>query len=232
MNAWLSLFKKDFRIIAPWLLTGLLIILSIDLIALLMVADLETKMILSAVSIFFHILYFPVFLIGSLEREGKQMHLWLHSPRPAWQLLLSKVLNALTAKILSLGFSLVVPAWLIWKYPILMQELTKADMDSLVDAAVSIFAASLNLGFLFLLLWTIQQSLKRWIGKWSGVIFVVVILLYNPLMGLKTHVGSDEAYVEFKVNELGPWAGEGLSFTLMFLFFLLSAWLLDKKTEV
>ena len=86
-----------------------------------------------------------------------------------------------------------------------------AEMESLVDTAVSIFIASLNLGFLFLLLWTIQQSLKRWIGKWSGVIYVVAILFYNPLMGLKTHVSPDETYVEFKVLEPGPWADGVLS---------------------
>ena len=159
------------------------------------------------------------------------MHLWLHSPRPAWQLLLSKILNALIATVLSLGFSLVVPFLLIWTYPTPMQETTLADMDSLVDTAVSIFIASLSLGFLFLILWTIQQSLKRWIGKWSGVIYVA-ILFYNPLMELKTHVSPDGAYVEFNLREPGPWSDGVLSFTLMFLFFLMSAWLLDKKTEV
>ncbi|MGF7086194.1 ABC-type transport system involved in multi-copper enzyme maturation permease subunit [Kroppenstedtia sanguinis] len=231
MNAWLAVCKKDFRMVAPWLLTGLLIILSIDLIALLTVENTEAKMALIVAPMFVHILYFPVFLSSSLERESKQMHLWLHSPRPAWQLLLSKIVNACIATALSLGFSLVVPVGLIWTYPTRMQEITMADMDSLVDAAVSIFIASLSLGFLFLLLWTIQQSLKGWIGKWSGVIYVA-ILFNNPLMGLKTHVSSDGAYVEFKVSELGPWADGVLSFTLMFLFFLLSAWLLDKKTEV
>lgn len=232
MNAWLAVFKKDFRMTAPWLLTGLLIILSIDLIALVMVADLEIKLILSASSILFHILYFPFFLASSLDQEKKQMHLWLHSPLPAWQLLLSKVLNALIAKILSLGFSLVVPSFLIWKNSTAMQKPTQVEMESLMDTAISIFIASLNLGFIFLMLWTIQQSLKRWIGKWSGVIYVVAILFYNPLMELKTQISPDETYVEFNFLEPGPWSDGVLSAVLIWIFFLLSAWLLDKKTEV
>ena len=81
MNAWLAVFKKDFRMAAPWLLTGLLIILSIDLIALLTVEN-RKQIDLKCI---FHLFSHPVLslLSGcSLEREKKQMHLWLHSPLP------------------------------------------------------------------------------------------------------------------------------------------------------
>ena len=61
MNAWLAVFKKDFRMVAPWLLTGLLIILSIDLIALLTVENTEAKMALIVAPLFFTSCTFPSF---------------------------------------------------------------------------------------------------------------------------------------------------------------------------
>lgn len=234
----ISMLKKDFRMGVPWLVTGLLIILLINLIAVLAVDDLEGRMILSAIPLFLHILYFPIFLGGTLERESKQMHLWLHSPRPAWQLLLSKVLSTLTAFLLSFGFSLVLPAYLGWrKTPILTHEGTvEAGLPSPLEAAGSILSTSLYLGFLFMLFWVIQQSLKSYTGKWGSGITIGIILFtlfFTPLLNIKTKVSPDQSSVEIGFLETEQWTNGLLwSFPLMLIFFLLSAWLLERKTEV
>lgn len=233
MYPWLNLAKKDFRMGAPWFVTGWLIILSIDLIAVLAMDDPAGKMVLSAIPLFLHVLYFPVFLSSTLERESKQIHLWLHSPRPAWELLLAKVLNALIASLLSFGFSLLLPLYLTWKSPEMTEE---ANLNSLLTAAGSILSTSLYLGFLFMLFWVIQQSLKSYTGKWgSGMIMGIMLftLFFTPLLNIKTKVSPDESSVEISFLETDGWTNGLLwSLPLMLLFFLLSAWLLERKTEV
>ena len=101
MATWTALFKKDFRLTRTFFFVGLVINFLILLLALLPGGKLYLFIPL-LVAVVLHVLYLPILLFISLKTEANQLHLWLHNPRSAATLLISKILNGIVMTVVSL----------------------------------------------------------------------------------------------------------------------------------
>lgn len=246
MTPWMGLLKKDFRLTLPWFLGGLGLIVALNFLLTWMIGMVAFSYLL----VLAHFLYFPAYLFISLWLEGKQMHQWLHTPRPAWQLLLSKLVVGVPFMILSLGVSGLFPTYLL---------LGPTDLFGINPALEpSVFWSDLGLGFLMMLwtsfllglfllvIWSVYRWLYIYIGKWSWVITAAgafaFLYLYTRLLNspLYTSLSKWGPTFKFKMLEreganLGPlvYTGEILLDLLIAAgFFALSHWILEERMEV
>ncbi|SMO61577.1 hypothetical protein [Melghirimyces algeriensis] len=227
MGGWWALFQKDFRMGAPWLLTGLSILIGIDLTSIWFVENPDLKKGIFFFTILVHYFYFSIFLLSNLEQESKQLHQWLHSSQPAWKLLASKILAALSATILSFSIGCFYPVWYLFQEGFLPKI-----WEDITQTIGIILLSSLSFGFLLMVVWMIQQGLKSHIGKWSGLVFVFYFVIFNFLTNVVTtqsHIQNENGW-SFTINLY--WTSWVFHLTTVVLSFLLATWLLERKTEV
>lgn len=230
MTAWRLILHKDFRLGLPWLGLGIIVVATGNVFAAALLENPMYRFIAAGILAGAHILYFPVFLGMSLGWEGRRFHQWLHSPRPGWQLLLSKVLNALAASILSLSVSLLYPAYLVHRFPELRKLLESMDWGGITYQC---FSTSISFGFLVMFLWTIKHVLKNLIGPWNNILFIALFVTVLTFQ-IQFHNESNGQEISVHMQLLPPLTTESLLIDLGIwtALFLMTAWLLDRRTEV
>ncbi|NBI30884.1 hypothetical protein [Chengkuizengella marina] len=270
MDSWIGLLKKDFLLMKNRLLVFLLIDLAafalgwylhIREIGFVQQPELNwvlydnndlIKFIPLVIAIGIHVLFIGNYILMSLNKEGKQLHLWLHNPQSAIVLLGSKLVNGFIALILSLGLLIILTT--INLIPFLSEvsfylgDLTKL----LLYFVVNIIFLSLLIGICFMFFWTIYHVLKSRIGRWSVLVLIILINLfiwmfvslestavYNQLVQwgeyklefstLESFNYSDGEFDQMITNYLG----KNLFDTIFaLLLFVISAWVIEKKVEV
>lgn len=247
VSPWRSLLNKDFRLALPWFLGGLGLIIAFDL-WFSRASLLGTRLAFSSMLVFAHFIYFPVYLFISLWLEGKQIHLWLYNPCPAWQLILSKLVVGIPFTLLSLGVSGLYPIYLVLgpmnlfgNNPTLDPTAFWSDVGLIV---LTILWTSFHLGFFLLAVWSVHRWLRTYMGKWSWVITTVGTLAFlylltqwvtSPLHASLFQWGPSAEWKLLGDNRVFEpvYTGEILSDLLMtFAFFFLAQWILEKRMEV
>lgn len=248
VSPWPSLLKKDFRLALPWFLGGLGLIIAFDL-WFAWSPHPEVRLAFSSMLVFAHIIYFPVYLFISLWVEGKQMHQWLHSPRPAWQLILSKLVVGIPFILLSLSISGLYPTYLVLGPTDLFASLPGLDPTAFwSDVGLMLMAIlwiSFHLSLLLLVVWSVYRWLRTYLGKWTwlltGAGFFFFLYLYSkwvtshyyellfqwgPTMNIK---GLTEGQTSTPFIHTGD-----ILFDLLLAaaFFTLAQWILEKRMEV
>ncbi|NDI34453.1 hypothetical protein [Chengkuizengella sediminis] len=271
MNSWMGLLKKDFLLMR----NRFMIFLLLDLVAFglgwylhireigfssttninwVMNENDFIKFIPLAIALGIHVFFIADYLFTSLRKEGKQLHLWLHSPQAATVLLGSKLVNGFIALITSLVLlTILITINLI---PFLSElSFYLGDISKLFFYLVAHIAyISLILGVSIMFFWTIYHGLKSRIGKLSMLVLIIFITLF--IWGSLSLEYTDmydqlvlwgEYTIEFPVLEIindhseMDIEGMGISHNigenifevlLALLLFVLSAWMIEKKVEV
>ncbi|MFC4076946.1 hypothetical protein [Salinithrix halophila] len=253
MRPFSALLRKDVRQIRFFVLIGVLIVILGDLFfAWKAMSDSDW---LGASIIFptLHLFYLPFLFLYSLMQEKNQLHYWLHTPRPVWQLTLSKLLSATGAFIISMSVSAALPFYMLItqaEWPHLDEQLSQLKL--LVSGASWFFSiSSFYLCAMILLIWALYYWLRTFAGKW---VWVPVVLLVSGLNYALSYLSGTSAYQavtrwgafgfaseELRVNPGIPefanlgflYTGEWIAGILQVaLIFWLACWLLDKKVEL
>jgi len=240
MAAWAALFQKDFRLTRTVFFTGLVINLLSVVFAYFVGIYPFIPMLAAGV---IHVFYFPIMLFASMRTEAGQMHRWLHNPRPAMLLLLSKLASVLATTLVSLAVLYVMAGVLPWS----RFSLVEAYWTDLWRAGWLIFLhivlVSAALGAWVLLLWSLHHALKYWIGRWTWLVLPAVAVVVwwlsglvqsTPLYAWLTHWGRMEmGFPAFSMEPITVFAGEYAYHLLIFAGLVyVSAWIIDRKVEV
>ncbi|WP_373228693.1 hypothetical protein [Cohnella sp.] len=246
MTSWSALFKKDFRLTRTVFFVGLVINFLVLLLTLSVDMNTGDNLYLFiplAAAIVFHILYLPVMLFISLRTEADQLHLWMHNPRPAATLLLSKVLNGLVMMVVSLVVLYsMAGSLIISRFSLIEAYWTDTWMAGLLIFP-HIMMISMMIGVWVILLWSLYHALKYRIGRWTWLALLGAVIVpswvgalfeSSNLYKLLTQWGSLEMnFPTFRVDPIPAFAGEYLyHFIGIIGLFYLSAWIIDKKVEV
>ncbi len=260
MNAFIGLLKKEFRLSRQSVFINLSILAFVILIVFLNVNLLMrgidqssiAKFVFTLMILVFQILYLAFFMLRSLRKEGKQLHLWLHNPHPAIQLLLAKLLNGILALFLSILISYLASVYFASKIGFSTGLIPLSFI--LVGA---LFATSIYLAIWVIFLWTLYQVLKNLIGKisipvvigiWIGSSWLLQLfsqtqiyqyltdwgkLDISKIMSFLTSLASHSPNFDLQFKPLYIHIGDYLFHALLILVLLfLSSWFLDKKVEV
>jgi len=264
MSPFLGLLKKEFRLgLTGFFLAFLVLVVSFGFSFYLSWKQDEPSILftLSIAIILGHVLYLPGYIGVSLYAEKGKMHLWLHSPHSGSVLLLAKLLNGLLAMFISLSIASVIT---IYTGVFVIDVLTEADITwkDMIKIGLNIVSHVVATSIYFtvwgVFLWTIEQFLKRFVGKlrWVVMVFLVISGLWlitkwetSALFEMLTHWGVVQSSlpvtmfngVIFTAGSLSIYAsgmdkffvGIYLYYTIVaILVFLVSGWLLGKKVEV
>ena len=260
MSAWFHLCKKEFRLGLPALLIalaayGLILVLAV-LFSWRSGHTADAIFIGSLICIFPHFFYLVFYMIISLQREKKKLHLWLANPMPGYQLILAKLINSIVAMTISLVIILSVC--------FMTFSMLKIPYDDIINwsniirlgflTIVHIYLFAIDFAIWFIFFWIFYRVLVRRIGVLLSVIativlfgFIIYLLLKFESTGLYnilTHWGGmsvqsfftglalthDEVRpaADFHVY-LGSYLFEAV---LCAILFYLSSWMLDRKVEV
>ncbi|OEH92780.1 hypothetical protein [Bacillus solimangrovi] len=271
MNSWIALLKKDFLLMK----NRLLVFLLLDVMAFAsgwyfylsktnsgqqphidwMMNEYDFfKFIPLFITIVVHVFFIGTYILMSLNKERKQLHLWLHNPQSAYMLLGSKLVNGVIAAIMSLS---LIGIFLIINFTPYFSELTYyfSDFTKLLFYLFShLILTSLFLSVCFMFFWTVYHMFKTRIGKWSILSIIVFIFLFfwsfsrmeftdlYAQMVLWGEYSIDipklvaiENFGQISFEEFGTigYLGEDLFHTLLgIVLFVLSAWMIEKKVEV
>ncbi|WP_273851502.1 hypothetical protein [Guptibacillus spartinae] len=256
MTNWSGLLRKEFRVTR----TLLLGVITFDLLVMigfyLGSAKWEVPYltaIIGGVLTGLHVFFLPLYLLISLNTEGRNLHLWLHNPQSGARLLGAKILNGLLALLISMGIvsGLALLAYnletSVFEFPI-----ENVWLFGFYFLTV-IVAGSLYMGTWLTFYWTLYQVLKTYIGRWA-VLFVLILIGFMSWLsswfdGTSISKGlSDWGYVqlpsplnmEVSQREFDltvstfpfPIGNVVFDFITLVLIFLLTCWLLDRKVEV
>ncbi|RKP58197.1 hypothetical protein D7Z26_01465 [Cohnella endophytica] len=246
MTAWTALFKKDFRLTRTAFIVGLVFDFLIFLLTMLVDRNTGNNLFLFIpliVAVVLHVIYLPILLFISLRKEAERLHLWMHNPRSAAALLLSKVLNGLIMAVVSLVVLYSMAGMLIRSRFGLIEAYWADTRKAALLIFPHIILVSIMLGVWVILLWSLYHALKYKMGRWTtATLLAAVILLYwiaslfdsSNLYKQLIQWGSMEArFPTFKIDPIPTYAGEYLfHFVVMIGLFCWSAWILDRKVEV
>ncbi|OCT16160.1 hypothetical protein A8709_01565 [Paenibacillus pectinilyticus] len=240
MVKWAAIVKKDLRLSTTVLFAGLVINVMSIVIAGLVGQYLFIPLLAAAG---FHVFYLPIALFASLRTEGSQLHVWLHNPRSAASLLLSKLTSGLATMIVSLAV-LYAMAGILLRAKFRLMEAYWTDTWS---AGWLIFLhailISVAIGVWVILLWSLYHAVKHRIGRWSWVVLIGVVLLSSwiddiitssSLYKLVTQWGGMEInFPTFSVDPFSLYLGEYFyNLIIVIALFYLSSWIVDRKVEV
>ncbi|MGF7050563.1 hypothetical protein J2T13_005113 [Paenibacillus sp. DS2015] len=248
MRAWVALFKKDFKLTRTLFFVGLLINLLITMLTIYLGMNVEDTLLMFipvAATIVLHVLYVPIMVFISLKTEANQLHLWLHNPKSASTLLISKIVNGLIMSVISLLMLYVMSGLLIIpKFSLIEANWTDTWMSGLLIFPHIILISTL-IGVLVMFLWALYQFLKFKIGRWSWLVIIGTVILTGwistlfestKLYRLLTQWGSMEINFSFSTFSLDPiqvYTGEYFyNFFIIIGLFFLTAWIIDNKVEV
>lgn len=265
MNAWTGLLKKEFRTTRTFVLVtlGMLAVFMIAAYLLSIRAGHPAVMFgLAFIPIGLHSGYMLVYMLLSLNAESKKLHLWLHTPQSAVNLLLAKLFNGILGFLLSMSASIIFLIYATNSLDRVTQLYYHLGIGTgFIIQGVSILAFSILLGsliasFWVVSAWVIHQTFKAYIGRWSIIGAIVFLFVLSYVSGLFEttqlyHTLFDWGYFSltdlFSLHALNwfPAAEAGQIGPVMvplgafvyhlivgLLLFSLSCVLLDKKVEV
>ncbi|WP_054635380.1 hypothetical protein [Thalassobacillus sp. C254] len=268
MKKWLKLVQKEFKTTQVLFYFGLVLIGAVLVFAYFLArgnpgTDAPTLMLIFLTGgLFMHVFYAPAYLFINMQQELKTLHLWLHTPRPGWQLLAAKITAALTALSLNLFVNgllfLIFTAYLLDAHmiPSAAEVIQLITLSFLVILGVSTLIAMWVLFY-----YSVYFALRRTIGRlgWIAVILVVMAIswvyvryLDSAMYAALTSWGAIELSFETGLFEQTQYfiesgnaevtVGSGIGVITLGLFvyhaveflllFLFTSWLIDKKAEV
>lgn len=233
MYGWLMMVRKDFRLGLPWLWTGSLFIVCGHL-SVAWLLEGQEQLLATLYLLFSHLLFFGLYLILTLSAEAQQLHQWLHVPRPAWQLLLSKIWCALLAATLTFVLSSLYP------FSLLVDGIGwVTGLERFFTAYLHLTWFALRFGLILMLIFVLQTVFSFGKGKdWILGLSLLLLILFAPSVSswiLPVGWGGWPDWVQlFEQGAALPLStlaigGDGL---LMGACFTASSWLLEKRTEV
>ena len=244
MSTWVALLRKDFRLTRTVFFVGLVMNVLMVMLSIYvgMKANSLFMFIPIVVAIGFHILYVPIMVFMSLRAEAHELHLWLHNPQPASSLLSSKIVNGLIMIVISLLTLYVVSGLLIiFNFNLIEAYWADAWMSGLL-IFLHIIMVSIMMGVWVMFLWTLYQSLKSRIGRWSWLVVIGVVIgsgwifAYfesTSLYRVVTNWGGIVYHFPSFSLDIQTYTGEYMyNFIIIIGLFLLSAWIIDNKVEV
>lgn len=258
MSPFKGLLKKEFNAVKLEV-SILLIVLALAIFLTILVGSSYNPIIyfISAFSIvILHIFYLPIYTFVSLQKESKQIHLWLHNPQPGRNLLAAKLLNGLLAFAVSFTISLIFVYYTANQF--IPDEYIPNVLSSQVILLILTFVGySIYMAFWIILLWVLYRVIKNIFGKFSWLVMIIVIFAGSWLLekfneskfyySLSQWGKIDFNFTSFYYNKIPNSSGfeieiDKLPFIsigsiayyllLMLLLFFVSSWLLDKKVEV
>jgi hypothetical protein len=260
MSPWLGLLKKEWRISKLWILTTVGIVIAVNIVAYLLALKYDEPVAMFVPSLIvtsLHAFYMLIFMALSLQTEAKRLHLWLHTPQPAFRLVSAKLLlafgsllvslfvSALFTYIASLGIKERYFHEAMWNYGLFI----KAG----VLAVLSIVLLSIHLAVWGVFYWVIYRICKQMVPKLSGLIATLIYFLFGWLFSLFMRTNVYEWLtgwgkiampgITFKYNTTDGWImiekmgtmpiGVIVFYGIMaVLVFCVSIWLIDRKVEV
>ncbi len=193
MNAWTGLLKKEYHLSRTGYFIGLGIMIFIAALAYLASIRFGEPGIMLAISVMLvlsHMFYLPGHLFTSLNTEGKQLHLWLHTPQSARSLISAKLAISTVAMLVSLAISSLIAyfalinvfdtnEWLLFKQEVLNQlDVSMMDMIQMgLFGVIHLILLSINFTIWIIFLWTIYNLFKRKIGRLSWLVVIVTIAI-------------------------------------------------------
>lgn len=245
MQQWSALFKKDFKLSRTVFVIGLVMNVLIAVLTLYLeriAGDSLLMFVPLAIAGAAHVLYVPIIVFTSLNREGNHLALWLGNPQSASKLLMSKAANGLIMMVISLTmlyalsgllmlpeFSLIEPYW-----------------DDAWRMGLFIFPhliwISIMIGVWVMALWALYHCLKMKIGRWSLAAVALAAILSGELAALIKSSAPYPFLVEWgsitykfptiMSEQLQTYSGEYIYDAVIIVgLFLLTAWLVDRKVE-
>lgn len=216
--------------------------------------------VLSFMAYFMHIIYLPIFLLSSLNLEGKTQ-LWLHNPNSGAKLFLAKLTAGLSFYFISFLIAFLLTFWSVDQAVAtgLFVEFEGQVLRTL--SIVGIFITSMTIYYCIWILfyWTFFHSMKnmpyvKYI-RWPILIFgsMVISMVGNyirsrpfyekitgvwtarvhVLDGLNFQIASKEAVMTPSMSRFDFSIINGLFlFLVMSVVFFISVWLLERKVEV
>ncbi|WP_283153662.1 hypothetical protein [Guptibacillus hwajinpoensis] len=256
MKNWSGLLRKEFRLSRALLLGvtafDLLVMIGFFLASARWEVPYLTA-IIGGVLTAMHVFFLPLYLLISLNTEGRNLHLWLHNPQSGARLLGAKLLNGLLALLLSIG---IVSSLSLLAYN-LEPSLIQFPIDNVwlfgFYFLTVIITGSVYMGIWLIFYWTLYQVLKTYIGKWALLLILLIVGFISWfgswLSGTRLYeVMIDWGYVELpsplnmEVSQQAfeltvstfPFAIGNVIFDLItiVLVFIMTCWLLDRKVEV
>lgn len=256
MNAWQGLLRKEFRQSRIWLFAGLMLLIPGSMVSYYN-SGLSFNFNMVGFGIFLigsHFAYMGLYMFSSLNKEADKLHLWLHNPQPAKNLLLAKLLSALFSMLISLTvvslFTLTIAKITILNPPIAWSNI----WQFVTFILLNIVAASIYISMWVILAWTVYKVLKNMIGNWAWLGGIGVFIIPSPLLEkfsqtsvYKFLTGWGPIELSFLQpfeklsSEIANISTSGSLITvgyyvfhlvIIILLFLLSSWLLDNKVEV
>ncbi len=256
MKNWSGLLRKEFRV-SRALLLG---VTAFDLLVMIgfFIASARWEVpyltaIIGAVLTAMHVFFLPLYLLISLNTEGRNLHLWLHNPQSGIRLLGAKLLNGLLALLLSIG---IVSSLSLLAYN-LESSLIQLPIDNVwlfgFYFLTVIITGSVYMGIWLIFYWTLYQVLRKYIGKWALLLILLIVGFISWFGSWLNGTRLYEVMIEWGYVELPsplnmevsqqafeltvstfPFAIGNVIFDLItiVLVFIMACWLLDRKVEV
>ncbi|BDG46211.1 hypothetical protein [Parageobacillus sp. KH3-4] len=260
MSPWIGLLKKEWRISKVWIFTTVGIVIAVNIVAYLLSLKYDepiTMFVPSLIVTCLHAFYMLMFMALSLQTEAKRLHLWLHTPQPAFRLVSAKLIIAFGSMLVSLFVSTLFTyiASLGIKERYFHEKMWNHELfiESGALAALSIALLSIHLAVLFLLYWVIYRICKQMISKLAGPVVTLAYFLIGWLFSSFMQTNVYEWLTEwgkiampgvaFKYNATEGWImiekmetmpiGVVVFYGIMdVLVFCASVWLIGRKVEV
>ncbi len=255
MVAFQGLWKKEWKMTRVY--HFILISLSILVIALsfwgLGDNGLEFVLFPIVILLILHMFYLPGYLLYSFAREGRMLHVWLHSPQSIHQLALVKFLNGLLFSILSLTMISGIIYWVITgidQLQFYLGDIAKMLMWLNVHSVLT----AINFGVFLYLLWALRHYLNNIMGGWSWLVTMLLFILLPILLGwfqslsvykVMTnwgYIGVEFPSIKEKIQSIqaveasmamGVYTGTYLFYITLTLFmYFIASYILDRKVEV
>jgi hypothetical protein len=246
MQAWVALFKKDFKLTRSVFFIGLVMNALIVMLTVYlgMIANDTLLIFLPLVAaVVFHVLYIPIMLFSSLKSEANHLHLWMQNPQPASVLLISKIVNGLIMMVISLlMLSMMSGLLIVTKFNLIEAYWTDTWVSGLLILLHTIMI-SILFGVWVVLLWALFHFLKNRIGRWSGIVVIGAVIVPSWINALFESTalyrvmtkwgGITYHFPTFPISPIQTYAGEYV-YTLLIIIglFVLTAWIIDNKVEV
>ncbi|MDO6657980.1 hypothetical protein [Anaerobacillus sp. 1_MG-2023] len=256
MKNWSGLLRKEFRL-SRTLLLG---VTAFDLLVMIgfFLASARWEVpyltaIIGAVLTAMHVFFLPLYLLISLNTEGRNLHLWLHNPQSGARLLGAKLLNGLLALLLSIG---IISSLSLLAYN-LEPSLIQLPIDNVwlfgFYFLTVIITGSVYMGIWLIFYWTLYQVLKTYIGKWALLLILLIVGFISWFGSWLSGTRLYEVMIEWGYVELPsplnmevsqqafeltvstfPFAIGNVifDFITIVLVFMMTCWLLDRKVEV
>ena len=256
MRNWNGLLRKEFRVTRSLLLG----IIAFDLLVMIgfFLASARWEVpyltaIIGGVLAFMHVFFLPIYLLISLNHEGRHLHLWLHNPQSGARLLGAKLLNGILVLLLSIG--------LVSMLSLLAYNIETSTFQLPIENVwlfgfyllTVIVTGSIYAGVWVTFYWTFYKVMRTYIGKWAFLLILVLVgfvswfgswfsgtrlsevLLDWGYVQLPSPLNMEVSQQEFGLNVASfpfPIGNVIFDMIILIVIFIAACWLLDRKVEV